>query len=66
MRRLRPVVAGKDDQRVVFDAQFLDGIQNLPDPVVHFGEAVSPVAVACPAANAGLGRVGRCISENET
>ena len=45
--RLRAVVAGEDNERVVFDAGFLDRIQDLSGAVVHFGQAISPIAIAC-------------------
>ena len=35
-----PVVAAQDDYRVVIDARFLDGIQNLTDAVVHLSDDV--------------------------
>ncbi len=44
--RLRAVVAGENDQRVVFDAGFLDGVEDLAGAVVHLGEAIGPIAVA--------------------
>jgi hypothetical protein len=37
MGRLRAIIAGKDDQGVVFDAGFLDGIEDLSGAVIHFG-----------------------------
>jgi hypothetical protein len=42
VRRPRPpVVAAQDEDRVVFDARFLDGIHHLTDPVVHLGDDVA-------------------------
>src|SRR5262249_56655896 len=40
------VVAGKDDNRVLFDAGFLDRVQNLSSAVVHLGQTIGPIAVA--------------------
>src|SRR6266568_4489600 len=38
---LGAVVAGEDDDR----AGFLDGVENLPCAMVHFGETIRPIAV---------------------
>src|SRR5262245_6500575 len=46
MGRLWTVVAGKDDNRVLFDACFLDRVQNLSSAVVHLGQTIGPIAVA--------------------
>ncbi len=43
---LGAVVAGEDDDGVVFDASSLDRIEDLAGAVVHLSEAVGPVAVA--------------------
>src|SRR5450755_4418690 len=44
------VVAAKDDDCIVIDACFFDGVQNLPDTVVHLGDDVGKQ----PAALGGL------------
>jgi hypothetical protein len=44
--RLRAVVAGEYDERIVLDARLLDGIKDLPGAVIHFGQAIGPIAVA--------------------
>ena len=56
----RPVVARKDHDGVVADAEPVHGIEHLADIVIHLGEHVRPVAVAGLAAKAGFGSVGRC------
>src|SRR5208282_6555291 len=40
------VVAGEDDQRIVFNARGLDGIKDLTSAMVHLSETIRPVAVA--------------------
>jgi hypothetical protein len=49
------VVAGEDHDRVVANAQPLDGVEHLADVVVHLGQHVRPVAIA---GLAGKRRVG--------
>src|SRR6266513_5170527 len=44
--RLWAIVAGEDDQRVVFDAGCLDGIEDLSGAEVHLGQAIGPITVA--------------------
>ena len=57
MGRLWAIIAGKDDERVVFDARFLDRVQDLASAMVHLGEAIGPIAVA---GFAGELRIGQC------
>ena len=38
------VVAGENDQRVIVDARLLDGVENLPGAIVHFGQAIGPIS----------------------
>ena len=47
VRRLRPVIAGENDHRTLFDIRFLDGVEYLARPKVHLGDAVGPIAIAC-------------------
>src|SRR5262249_1298354 len=46
MGRLWAVVASKYDNRVLFDAYFLDRVQNLSSTVVHLGQTIGPIAIA--------------------
>ena len=42
---LRTVITGENHDRIVFNAAFFDGVQDLPRSKVHLGEAVGPIAV---------------------
>src|ERR1017187_8537795 len=41
----RTVVAGEDDDGVVTNAEFVYGVEHLPDVIIHLGQHVCPVAV---------------------
>src|SRR5262249_28162846 len=49
VRRLRAVIAGENDDGIIFDTRFLDGIEDLARAIVHLGEAVGPIAIPGPA-----------------
>ena len=40
------VIAAEDDDRVVIDTGFMDGVEDLAGAIVHLGEGVGPVTVA--------------------
>ena len=51
-----PLSLVKIDQRVVFDAGFLDGVEDLAGAVVHLGQAIGPIAVAGLAGELRIGQ----------
>ena len=64
MSGLRAVVAGEDDDRVVFDAGLFDRVEDLAGAIVHLGEAIGPIAVAGLARELGI-RQGRHVNQRE-
>jgi hypothetical protein len=52
---LTAIVAGEDDQRVLFDACGFDGVEYLASAMVHLSEAICPIAVAGFAGELGIG-----------
>ena len=58
------VVAGEDDDGIVFDAGFFDRIEDLARTIVHLGKAVGPIAVAGSAGELGIRQCGH-VKERE-
>src|SRR5262249_23090432 len=42
---LRPVVAGENDNRIVFNSRVFDRVEDLASRIIHFGQAVGPGAI---------------------
>ena len=52
----------KMTKRVIFNTGIFDGIEDLPGPIIHFGQAVGPIAVA---GFAGELRIWQCRHVNQ-